>query len=486
MNFEGVGADIVVENDPVAVMLGFVGFTPAQVVRIRADGFDQLEDMGIDVLEEQDITSLADSMSRQPAGRRISFGIARTKRLIGMMHWVQDHERVSLEAAIVVGTTEEEMRGMWSRALERANSRKAELKHSKATQAAADPGELTNDKGFYDFESAFENYLSTIPGQNGVPLSYVGRVETEPTYLPEIPYSNFTERMIACAPHHGAAYIADKRKVHQLVISHLSPGMQLWIEPVAKKQDGRLSITTLRNHCTGTGNVSRRVSHAESLKKNLYYSDEKRGTFNSFLQKMSKMFTIFKDEGEPMAEEAKIRVLFEKINHPELKQAIAALEIQHDMSKMTYMQITNHLSTRVSKLGYSQPAGKFHKRNVSQTNTGRGKPKGTRKKGPQNGGIMMPDNSIWTGFYPNWKTLPEADKQRVQEARTEKKAKRSNVSEIKSLIREVSSLKRKIKASKSTVTIDDVEDDEDEAEEETPTNAGTQFGGRNKKKGKKS
>ena len=98
---------------------------------------------------------------------------------------------------------------------------------------------------------------------------------------------------------------------------------------------------------------------------------------------------------------AKIRVLFEKINHPELKQAIAALEIKHDMSKMTYMQITNHLSTRVSKLGYSQPAGKFHNKNVSQTKTSRGKPKDYRKKGPQNGGLMMPDNSIWTGFYPN-------------------------------------------------------------------------------------
>ena len=80
MNFEGVGADIVVENDPVENLLGFVGFTPAQVVRIWADGFDQLEDMGIHVLEEQDITSLVDSMSRQQAGRRINFGIARTKR----------------------------------------------------------------------------------------------------------------------------------------------------------------------------------------------------------------------------------------------------------------------------------------------------------------------------------------------------------------------------------------------------------------------
>ena len=62
--------------------------------------------MGIDVLEEQDIKSLAESISRQPAAVRVSFGIAITKWLICMMHWVQDHERVSLEAAVMVGTTE--------------------------------------------------------------------------------------------------------------------------------------------------------------------------------------------------------------------------------------------------------------------------------------------------------------------------------------------------------------------------------------------
>ena len=30
-NFQGVGADDVTENDPVAIILGFVGFNPAQV-----------------------------------------------------------------------------------------------------------------------------------------------------------------------------------------------------------------------------------------------------------------------------------------------------------------------------------------------------------------------------------------------------------------------------------------------------------------------
>ena len=74
----------------------------------------------------------------------------------------------------------------------------------------------------------------------------------------------------------------------------------------------------------------------------------------------------------------------------------------------------------------------------------------------------------------------------MQETRTDKKAKRTKVSEIKRLTREVSSLERKIQASKSTVTIEEVEGDEDEEEEITSTNAGTQFRGRNKKKGKKS
>jgi len=129
MNFEGVGAHEDVEADPLAVMLGFSGFNNQQVVWVQADGFEQLEDIGIDVLEEQDIKDISTSLGRLPAtGGWVSFGIARTKRLIGMMHWIQNHERVSLKLAGINGTTQDKIREMWSRALERANTRKAELK----------------------------------------------------------------------------------------------------------------------------------------------------------------------------------------------------------------------------------------------------------------------------------------------------------------------------------------------------------------------
>ena len=82
--------------------------------------------------------------------------------------------------------------------------------------------------------------------------------------------------------------------------------------------------------------------------------------------------------------------------------------------------------------------------------------------------------------------LLEADKQRVKKSRTDKKAKNTKVSEIKRLIIEVTSLKRKIQASKSTATIEEVEGDEEEEEETAPPNVETQFGGCNKKKVKKS
>jgi len=141
-----VEADLITE--PLAAMIAFAGFTEAQIFRIRADGFDQVNDLGLDVLEAEDIKDLSVTLGRLPANRgRVSFDIVCTKRLIGMMHWVQDHERISLTANVAVGTMSDLMRGVWSRALECANAHAAVEKKSKATQAVADSGELKSNKG---------------------------------------------------------------------------------------------------------------------------------------------------------------------------------------------------------------------------------------------------------------------------------------------------------------------------------------------------
>ena len=98
-------------------------------------------------------------------------------------------------------------------------------------------------------------------------ISYVTRVESTPKYQPETPYISFVDTSVDCDPHTGAAYVSDKRKVHQLNNSHLSTVIQQWIEPIQKKQDGRVSYEALKNNCLGTGNFSKRVTHAEKMKK---------------------------------------------------------------------------------------------------------------------------------------------------------------------------------------------------------------------------
>lgn len=85
-----------------------------------------------------------------------------------------------------------------------------------------------------------------------------------------------------------------------------------------------------------------------------------------------------------MAEESKIRMLFEKINHPDLNQAITALEVNRDINKKSYLQITNHLATKVSKFDRKQV--KF--RGVSAAKVGKDELKG---KVPKNGEVHMPD-----------------------------------------------------------------------------------------------
>ena len=98
--------------------------------------------------------------------------------------------------------------------------------------------------------------------------------------------------------------------------------------------------------------------------------------------------------------EANIRILFEKTNYPELKQNIEALGVQHDVNKMAFVQITNYLTTKVSKFENNQ--SQF--RGVVAEKVDKPDPNG---KGPKNGGMRVPDGSLFTLFYPNWRELSD-------------------------------------------------------------------------------
>ena len=128
-----------------------------------------------------------------------------------MIHWVQDFGRVGETPSLDGFGNPGAFREALNTASDRAEVMKVEKEQSDTTVSkAADPGKFKDERKWPEWEPAFVNYLSMIPGVSGVPLSYVVReqqeVDTSNTF------DSFNERAVAYAPLTGATYQADSRK----------------------------------------------------------------------------------------------------------------------------------------------------------------------------------------------------------------------------------------------------------------------------------
>jgi hypothetical protein len=225
---------------------------------------------------------------------------------------------------------------------------------------------------------------------------------------------------------------------------------------------------------------------AERLRDSLHYKNEKSLQFSTFLDKLQKMFNIFEEEKEEITEQAKVRMLLKKVEHPQLQDAVGALRVRAQMDGITFTECANHLSAIVSELPDHQVSRKVSAADSRGTTKrirgGGGSP--ATNPGAKRKGIKMPDGSIWTGYYSDREKMSDADKQTVMDTRKKNKAKgytpgKKKGSDLKSQIAE---LKRSIAAMQSVPS----EGDDGKLEDsDVPDNAGDAFGGRQKKKQKK-
>ena len=129
--------------------------------------------------------------------------------------------------------------------------------------------------------------------------------------------------------------------------------------------------------------------------------------WETFLDRMQKMFNIYKEKGEEMTENAKLRELFKNTKHPQLTESVKALEVRYDIDGLTYTQAANHLTAAVSKLPDYQMARRVS--NVKTASTGGNKQGRVRRDGNS---IYATDGTIWTGHYDEWATMKDADKEK--------------------------------------------------------------------------
>ena len=461
--------------------LEWIGFgIPNQRLTISTEaGFNSLNDLND--IEEKDIRDMADSFQKRTIANRINFGMRRIKWLIAMMHWVQDFSRCSRRPNIDDFVTANDFKQALSTAAQRASLRKVDTEQVDTISKAADPGKLKDERKWPEWYPAFVNYLSTIPGVYGVPLSYIVRDNEAPDHGRDFE-GDFTEEIIACAPLRGPKFKADARKVHQLLKNFLTAeSAEQWIRPLAARGNGRDDILELRRHYEGEGNQSRRIASADKYRETLHYKSERAMPWETFLDRMQKMFNIYKEEGEEMTENAKLRELFKRTKHPQLTESVKALEVRYDMDGLTYTQAANHLTAAVSKLPDYQLARRVS--NVKTTGVGGSKAGRVRRDGNS---IYATDGTIWTGHYDEWATMKETDKEKITAERERKKkakggkgpkgkAYKRKVSDLSSLTEDIQAMKRSVAEliSKRDETVD-------EASTKPPprNDAGNAFGGR--------
>jgi hypothetical protein len=476
------------EAAEIEVMLLHCGFTdPQERLDISRDGFEGYSDMNS--LREKDISELAKAFAdRTQANGRITFGLRRQNLLKSTIHWVQDFRRISRSPTLDDITDVNNFRAKIQTARERALVRKSRTEDSSSSQAA-DPGKCKGSKGWLVWSRALKNYLSTILGQDGVPLSYIIRDEEAPDYeLEHEIFCDYEQLTVDCAPLSGTIFSADAKTVHQLIHGFIQgETAETWTRRTANRKNGRLDYQALKAHYEGEGNKQIRLDEAEQLRKSLMYKNERVLSFEKFLTSMQKMFQGFYDAGEEYLEPQKIRVLFEKIQSPALQMAKSSLMVAHDLDTagtVTYDFIANSLSVQAT----GQAPDHATNRNTSAL--GRG------EAVAPDGGVTSNDGTIFTGYYPNWRQLTDANKQSVYDERKrldiknspkgkkppykgrQASATKAKKKEVVKLNRKISSLKAKLKSASSI--------DDDDNPEEVQDNAGDQFGGRKKKKENKS
>jgi hypothetical protein len=208
-------------------VLDAIGFDEDECGGIMEAGLSQFEDFCY--LVEKDIRDMADEFGKRSIAQgRIVFGLGRTKKLTGVMHWVQDRFR----ANDVPDHADFNEPALYE-ALSLAQIRKSDIDLLDTNTKAANPGKFKDERKWPEWEKAFINYLSVIPGVSGIPLSYIVRDEEFP--VAGIVYATFNDRMVNNAPLTGQYYIADARRVHNLLVGFLQgENTENWIRNIAK------------------------------------------------------------------------------------------------------------------------------------------------------------------------------------------------------------------------------------------------------------
>ena len=193
-----------------------------------------------------------------------------------------------------------------------------ETSKTKALQTI--PQQFTNDVQWEDWAPTFIDYLRTIPGSDGVPLSYVIRANEE-----RIPTTSrdFLDEYVAMASLDSDAFHVDNIQVLRLTRSFVVGNTEAEaILQSMNERHGRNAFLALKTHYEGEGLHAVDIMDADRTIHGTFYTGEKPTmNWSIFERRLKKAYAAYdKDEGrEVHSDNMKLRNLQSKITAPFLQ-----------------------------------------------------------------------------------------------------------------------------------------------------------------------
>ncbi|CAJ1969811.1 unnamed protein product [Cylindrotheca closterium] len=129
------------------------------------------------------------------------------------------------------------------------------------------PQDFTNDVHLEDWCPTFKNYLRTIPGRDGVPLSYIVRMNDAGMLNL---HKDFLATYVNMAPHVGEAYVMDNAKVLVLLSKFIvgNTEAEAILRAINIAGNGREAFNALHTHYKGEGILASDLSKPNTPSKN--------------------------------------------------------------------------------------------------------------------------------------------------------------------------------------------------------------------------
>ena len=388
-------------------ILTYVGITAAaQRTVVIADLMPNPEKLG-SLLDEtkEGIEDACASYNKLPEGDRFRLSRVVIKRLVGLMFWVKDQERLSLPLTIPNGTDQAQLLKFIRESVARQELRNTQKKMGENLITSSFDTNLKNRSQWERWCTELKALLNTIIGARGIALSYVIR---DPSLPVPTDFDSYEEQARWTGPHTGMQFDLDKKAVHNIIIRNIaeSSDAYIYLKPSIKQEDGAADIRLLRDRYDNDATKQQRINEANNSLKNLTYKNERSMTFEKFSGLLKKAVDTLDECGRKPHNGDLVDGLWARIQNPQLMPYINALKVQYQMNGRTFQELLQDIASQIPNL--TQASGSF--RNTSQVNTSNNNSNPidlskVTESGPcPNVGAYTDDGKLFVGtyFYGKW------------------------------------------------------------------------------------